>query len=286
MRRMSKFGGAGGPGGARGGTSGAAGAGQPQLAARLHAAAALASWRSSPSVVGAAARPLARQGPSLPDAGPCVAPHPRGCRGRGAFRRTQAAVVRRVRKRDLIDRAPVAAVDGSRHASNGLETRRVSACFGARRANGKGHRQRAWPKLTAVVHAHSHLILDAVPGVGPSQDSPDFAPAMRQTAGLVAIDAAPADTGGLRRRAQPPPMLRRTRHPPNRDPPQPPQHGTALAQNPVPPRDAASVPKADLQPALARRERLQPTQAPPRVSPDRARRRGSRTRTRSPRPHP
>jgi hypothetical protein len=82
----------------------------------------------------------------------------------------------------------VAAVDAT-----GLETRHVSAYFGMRRANGRGHRQRAWPKLTAVIHAHSHLILGAVPGVGPSQDSPDFAPAMRQAAGLVALDAALAD---------------------------------------------------------------------------------------------
>ena len=71
----------------------------------------------------------------------------------------------------------------------------MSAYFGMRRANGKGHRQRAWPKLTAVVHTRSHLILGAVAGVGPSQDSPDFAPAMRQAARLVAIDTALGDAG-------------------------------------------------------------------------------------------
>ncbi len=79
--------------------------------------------------------------------------------------------------------------------ATGLETRHVSAYFGMRRADGKGHRQRAWPKLTAVVHARSRLILGAAPGVGPSQDSPDSAPAMRQAAGLVAIDTALADAG-------------------------------------------------------------------------------------------
>jgi len=84
----------------------------------------------------------------------------------------------------------VAAVDAT-----GLETRHVSAHFGMRRANGSGHRQRAWPKLTAVVHAHSHLILGAVPGIGPSQDSPDFTPAMRQAADLLAIDTTLADAG-------------------------------------------------------------------------------------------
>ena len=83
----------------------------------------------------------------------------------------------------------MAAVDAT-----GLETRHVSGYFGLRRG-GEGHRQRAWPKLTAVVHVHSHLILGAVPGVGPSQDSPDFTPAMRQAAGLVRIDTALGDAG-------------------------------------------------------------------------------------------
>jgi hypothetical protein len=96
-------------------------------------------------------------------------------------------VVRRARSRGLIDNAPVAAVDAT-----GLETRHVSAHFGLRRG-GEGHRQRAWPKLTAVIHTHSHLVLGAVPGVGPSQDSPDFAPAMRQAAALVPIDTALGD---------------------------------------------------------------------------------------------
>ena len=46
-----------------------------------------------------------------------------------------------------------------------------------------------------MVHAHSHLIFGAVPGVGPSQDSPDFIPAMRQAAVLIAFDTALADAG-------------------------------------------------------------------------------------------
>ena len=99
-------------------------------------------------------------------------------------------MVRRARKRGLIDRKLVAAVDAI-----GLETRHVSAHFGMRRADGKGHRQRAWPKLTAVVDTRSHLILGAVPGATPSQDSPDFAPAMRQAAGLAAIDTTLGDAG-------------------------------------------------------------------------------------------
>ncbi len=48
---------------------------------------------------------------------------------------------------------------------------------------------------TAVVHTASHLILGAVPGVGPSQDSPDFTPAMRQAGALIAIDTVLGDAG-------------------------------------------------------------------------------------------
>ena len=99
-------------------------------------------------------------------------------------------MVRRARAHGLIDTAPVAAVDAT-----GFETRYVSAHYGQRRAKGKGHRQRAWPKLTVVLHTGSHLILGAVSGLGPSQDSPDFTPAMRQATALVAIDIALGDAG-------------------------------------------------------------------------------------------
>ena len=81
--------------------------------------------------------------------------------------------------------------------ATGLEARHVSAYFRLRHGEAKrpGRRRRAWPKLTAVLHAHSHLILGAVTGIGPSQDSPDFAPAMRQATALVALDTALADAG-------------------------------------------------------------------------------------------
>jgi hypothetical protein len=41
----------------------------------------------------------------------------------------------------------------------------------------------------------SPLIAGAVPGRGPSQDSPDFAPVVRQAAQLVAFDTTLADAG-------------------------------------------------------------------------------------------
>ena len=99
----------------------------------------------------------------------------------------------RARALGLIDAEPMAAVDAT-----GLETRHVSAHFGHRRGQRKkrhGHRQRAWPKLTTVLHTSSHLMLAAVPGLGPSQDSPDFTPAMRQAATYVAFHTVLGDAG-------------------------------------------------------------------------------------------
>lgn len=92
-----------------------------------------------------------------------------------------------------MDPAPVAAVDAT-----ALETRHVSAHFGHRRGQGrkrKGHRQRLWPKLTVVLHTQSHFILAAVSGLGPSQDSPDFIPAMRQAAEHVPLHTVLGDAG-------------------------------------------------------------------------------------------
>ncbi|MBO1073731.1 transposase [Roseomonas marmotae] len=40
-----------------------------------------------------------------------------------------------------------------------------------------------------------HLIIGAVTGVGPSQDSPDFTPALRQAAAIIALDTVLADAG-------------------------------------------------------------------------------------------
>src|SRR5688500_16559688 len=166
------------------------------LAARLHPAPALRPARVAAvpadrlprrggargRVAGAARGFGPDQGAPLLDAGARGAPPP-GRRGKGGtFLRAQAALIRRARAAGLVGGEPVAAVDAT-----GLEARHVSAHFGTRRG-GIGHRQRAWPKLTAVVHTASHLIVGAVPGVGPSQASPDFAPAVRQAAALVTFD--------------------------------------------------------------------------------------------------
>jgi hypothetical protein len=136
------------------------------------------------------ARAGARQGPAPLDARARGTAAARRGRKRGTFRHAQAALIGRARAEGLLGAAAVAAADAT-----GLEARHVSAYFGLRRAAGQGHRQRAWPKLTAVVDSGSHLIAGAAPGVGPSQDSPDSAPAVRQAAELAALDTVLADAG-------------------------------------------------------------------------------------------
>lgn len=92
----------------------------------------------------------------------------------------------------MIAPMPVAAVDAT-----GLEARHVSLYYRIRRGETKHphRRRRAWPKLTAVVDTHSHLIVGAVTGTGPTQDSPEFTPAMRQAAAVLPIATVLADAG-------------------------------------------------------------------------------------------
>jgi len=101
-------------------------------------------------------------------------------------------IVRRAGAGGLLDAAPVAAVDAT-----GLEARHVSTYCRWRRGSDAGRRpaqrQRAWPKLTCAWHVASHLILGAVTGTGPAQDSPDFAPALRQARRLLRLDTVLAD---------------------------------------------------------------------------------------------
>jgi hypothetical protein len=74
------------------------------------------------------------------------------------------------------DRPNTAAID-----STGLETRHASIHF-QRRCGRLASTHAAWPKLTAVFHTESQLIVGAVVSRGPSQDSPDFPAAVRQAA--------------------------------------------------------------------------------------------------------
>ena len=143
-------------------------------------------------MAGASKGPGAAEGAALFHPDLRSAPSPAGGGKRGVFHHAQVVVIERGRAAGLIDASPMAAADAT-----GLETRHVSEHFDKRRGDGKGlgHRQRAWSKLTAVLHTQSHLIVAAVTGIGPSQDAPDFTPVMRQAASIMTFDTVLADAG-------------------------------------------------------------------------------------------
>lgn len=106
--------------------------------------------------------------------------HPLLCRKenakKNAFDGLLAVIFRQARQQKLIDRHPQIAVDAT-----GLESRHVSRYYVWRRGY-KRFGRRQWPKLTVACHTHTHLLPGAFVSWGPSQDSPQFAPVLRQAA--------------------------------------------------------------------------------------------------------
>jgi hypothetical protein len=78
--------------------------------------------------------------------------------------------------------------------ATGLETRHISAHYFNRWGDLR-FEQKTWPKLTAVCHTPTHLIAGVVPGRGPSSDSSQCSPAIRQAAEHIEIDRLLADMG-------------------------------------------------------------------------------------------
>lgn len=92
----------------------------------------------------------------------------------------------RAQQRGLITERPEAAVDAT-----GLESRYTSRYFVVR----SGSSYSSWVKLTVACDTHSHFFTAATVSMGPGNDSPQFAPVMRQaslvvTWGRVLADAA------------------------------------------------------------------------------------------------
>jgi hypothetical protein len=96
--------------------------------------------------------------------------------------------VARARQQGLIGPKPRGAIDAT-----GYETRHASRYSVWRQ--GKRHRRLSWPKLTAVLEAHSHFFLSGHVGKGPSQDSPQFKPAARAACGRCPLDTLLGDSG-------------------------------------------------------------------------------------------
>ncbi len=93
----------------------------------------------------------------------------------------------RAQERGLIDERPEAAIDAT-----GLESRHTSRYYFAR--SGKKQSARLWTKLTVVCHTGSHFFTSATVSTGPSNDGPQFAPAMKRSAVFVSWDRVLGDS--------------------------------------------------------------------------------------------
>lgn len=90
------------------------------------------------------------------------------------------------RDRGLIGEKPTAAVDGT-----GLESRHTSRYFVTR--SGRQHTARTYTKLTVVCDTASHFLAGATVTPGPSNDSPQFRPALALGSVAVRWDRVLAD---------------------------------------------------------------------------------------------
>src|SRR5260370_5396467 len=96
------------------------------------------------------------------------------------------AATARAQDSGLIDARPEAAVDAT-----GLDSQHTSRYYFAR--SGKKHSARLWTKLTVVCHTGSHFFTSATVSTGPSNDGPQFAPAMKKASLVVAWDRVLGD---------------------------------------------------------------------------------------------
>lgn len=87
----------------------------------------------------------------------------------------------------LLDEHPQAAVDAT-----GLESHHTSQYY-VRRKGYKRFLRHQWPKITAVCDTKTHLFFACIVSVGPSNDSPEFAPAVIQASRFVKFDSLVAD---------------------------------------------------------------------------------------------
>ena len=88
----------------------------------------------------------------------------------------------------LLPKSSRAAIDAT-----GLESRHVSRYY--RWRLGGRHAWHAWPKLTVACDLQSHFWLSAFVSMGPSQDSPQFAPTIAQAVEMHSIGEVLGDKG-------------------------------------------------------------------------------------------
>jgi hypothetical protein len=105
-----------------------------------------------------------------------------------AFRAVQQRIWQHARQVELVSNAPTGVIDAT-----GLEARHVSRYY-VWRAGFRRFPRRRWPKVTLVGEVQSHLIGAGWVTWGPSQDSPQFPPTMRQATENAHWDRLIGDT--------------------------------------------------------------------------------------------
>lgn len=108
---------------------------------------------------------------------------------KGAFEKLLRAVFARARKLKLLKQLSQGAID-----STGLESRHTSRHY----INRKGYKRFLryhWPKVTIVCHTDTYLFAGCIVSRGPSNDSPEFVPALRQAHQFVRFKRMLADAG-------------------------------------------------------------------------------------------
>jgi transposase len=78
--------------------------------------------------------------------------------------------------------------------ATGLETRHISSHY-VWRSGQKRYAMKKWPKLTVVIDIESHVALAMHRCLGPCQDSPQFAPPIREAAARQRVVQVLADKG-------------------------------------------------------------------------------------------
>jgi hypothetical protein len=92
----------------------------------------------------------------------------------------------RAQERGLIDDEPQAAIDAT-----GLDSQHASRYYYTR--SGQQQSARSWTKLTVVCDTGSHFFTSITVTIGPSNDSPEFAPALHQSRFYVHWDTVLGD---------------------------------------------------------------------------------------------
>ena len=104
-----------------------------------------------------------------------------------AFENLLNAIFDQAKAIGLLQEKKTAAVDAT-----GLESRHTSRYY-VRRKGYKRFSRHHWPKITAVCDTRTHLFAGCIVTRGPSNDSPQFAPAVIQASKFVQFDLLIAD---------------------------------------------------------------------------------------------